>query len=299
AESHFLRSRHGPPGPHDHHHAAARAGLRGAHRGARGGRRRSGHHHAVRGRHGALPALRLRQARPACHGRPRGGAARGARAALDDRAPVHPGRPAQAADRRRRHPHAQRLRDRPLAQALDGLRDDRDHADADAGRARGRHGPRADPHQESRRGRYDAGGLLRHHRRLHRPVRLPVRRRALLRRRRQPELPRALPGLDVRLRRVLLPDAGAVALPGVLGRPRCGDHHGAPERAGLGALQDLRGHGPHPPARPAGQRRARRLLHLPARRGTRDRLAVRHAPADGEADRGAAAAREPAPGHRL
>ena len=51
-----------------------------------------------------------------------------------------------------------------------------------------------------------------------------------------------------------------------------------------------------PRARPPGDVRAERVLHLPARRGQGDRQPVRDAPADGEADRGAGAPRAPAPG---
>ena len=74
--------------------------------------------------------------------------------------------------------------------------------------------------------------LLRHDRRLHRPVRLLLRRR-LERRRRQPGLHGPVPRLDGRLRRLVLPHAGAVALPRVRGRPRRGADHRPPERAGL------------------------------------------------------------------
>ena len=67
-----------------------------------------------------------------------------------------------------------------------------------------------------------------------------------------------------RLRGLLLPAPGAVALPRVLRRPRGGNHHGPPERARLGAAEDLGEDGAHPPAGPPGLLRARRLLHLPA-----------------------------------
>ena len=164
------------------------------------------------------------------------------------------------------------------------------------GRARGRHGARAHARRQPRRGGDDAGRLLRHARRLHRPVRLPVRRRRLVRRRRrQPELPRAAARLARGLRRLVPADAGAVALPRVRGRPRRGDHHRPPERARLGAAEDLRRHAPDPAEGPARGRRAAGVLHLPRREG-QGRRPVRHAPADGEADRGAAAARDAAPG---
>ena len=48
-----------------------------------------------------------------------------------------------------------------------------------------------------------------------------------------------------------------------------------------------------------GVERAERVLHLPARREGLDLRPVRHAPADGEADRGAAAARGAASGSRV
>ena len=91
------------------------ARLRGADRRAvrRGAERDHDPHHRRRPVRAAV--LRLGQARAARHGRPGGLAAGGARAARDDRAPLHPGRPAQAEDRRRRHVDAQRLRDGALA----------------------------------------------------------------------------------------------------------------------------------------------------------------------------------------
>ena len=69
--------------------------------------------------------------------------------------------------------------------------------------------------------------VLRDDRRLHRPVRLPLRRRPR-RRRRQPERDGAVPRLDRRLRRLVLPHAGAVALPRVRRRPRRRADHGRP-----------------------------------------------------------------------
>ena len=155
----------------------------------------------------------------------------GARAARDDRAPVHPGRPAQAEGRGRRHAHAERLRARPLAQVGDGLRDHGDHGAAQPRRARGRDGPRADARRQPRRDGDDARRLLRHDRRLRRAVRLPVRRRPR-RRRRQPERDGALPRLDRRLRDLVPADAGALALPRVRRRPRRrADHRAARARS--------------------------------------------------------------------
>ena len=61
-----------------------------------------------------------------------------------------------------------------------------------------------------------------------------------LRRRRRPELHRAAPGLDGRLRGLVHPHAGALALPRVRGRPRRGADHRPAERARQRAVQDLR-----------------------------------------------------------
>ena len=51
---------------------------------------------------------------------------------------------------------AQRVRDGPLAEGRDRLRDDGHHGAALPRRARGRHGPRADPRRQPRRGDHDA-----------------------------------------------------------------------------------------------------------------------------------------------
>ena len=178
----------------------------------------------------ARPAvLHLRQARAAGDGRPRGLPAGGARAARDDRPPVRAGRPAQAEGRRHALLDAQRVRHGALPEELDRLRDDRDHGAAVARRARGRHGPRAHPRGQPRRGDHDARGLLRLAGLVHRAVRLLLRRRR--RRRRGPRLPGRHPRRARGLRRVVLPHAGAVALPRVRRRPRRGAHHRAPERA--------------------------------------------------------------------
>ena len=135
------------------------------------------HDPAHRRRARGAAVLHLRQARAARDGRPRGHAAGGARAARDDRAPLHPGRPAQAEDRGRLHRHAQRLRDRQVAEERDGLRDDRDHEAALARRARGRHGARARARQEPRRDDHDDRLVLRLGRRDDPAVRLLLRRR--------------------------------------------------------------------------------------------------------------------------
>jgi Zn-dependent protease with chaperone function len=80
-------------------------------------------------------------------------------------------------------------------------------------------------------------------------------------------------------------DRGAAMITGA--RARC-----------LGAREDLGRHAADPGQGHARPGRARRLLHLPPGRGQEARLAVLDAPADGEADRGARAPREPAAGHR-
>ena len=74
----------------------------------------------------------------------------------------------------------------------------------------------------------------------------------------------AVPRLARRLRDLVLPHAGPLALPRVRGRPRRGADHGPPERARLGAREDLRRHAADPAAGPAHGRRAAGLLHLPA-----------------------------------
>ena len=69
-----------------------------------------------------------------------------------------------------------------------------------------------------------------------------------------PELHRALPRLDRRLHHLVLPDAGALALPRVRRRPRLRAHHRPPERARLGADEDLQRHGADPAEGPARRR---------------------------------------------
>ena len=63
---------------------------------------------------------------------------------------------------------------------------------------------------------------------------------------------------------LVLPHAGALALPRVRRRPRRRGHHRAPERARLGADADRQRHAPDPAAGPARVERAERLLLLPA-----------------------------------
>ena len=89
------------------------------------------------------------------------------------------------------------------------------------------------------------------------------------RRRRQPELHGAAARLARRLRRLVPAHADALALPRVRGRPRRGDHHRPPERARLGAAEDLQRHAPDPAEGPARGRRAAGVLHLPGRAGAR------------------------------
>src|SRR5215207_1494661 len=297
ASTHLLRQGHRAPAPDDLDHVPARPRLRGPdRRAARCGRER-GHRGPDRGRLCAVPAVRLRQARAARDGSARGHAGRGAGAARDDRPPVRAGRPAEADGRGGRHAHAERLRARARAQVGHRLRDDRHHGPPLAGRARGRDGARAHARRQPRRARDDARLVLRDHRRLHRPVRLLLRRRR--RRRRQPQLHDPVPRLDRRLHRLVLPHAGALALPRVRRRPWRGADHRPPQRARLGADADLERHAADPAAGPARDPGARGVLHLPARRRQVDRRDLRDAPADGEADRGAPAPGDAAAGHRL
>ena len=93
------------------------------------------------------------------------------------------------------------------------------------------------------------------------------------------------PRLAGRLRDLVLPHAGAVALPRVRRRPRRGGHHRPPERAVLGAVEDQRDDGAHPADRPARPRRDERVLHLPRRREEVGLQPLLDAPADGEAHR--------------
>ena len=132
--------------------------LRG--RAVRGGRER-GDHAGGRRRARARAALPLGQAGAGGDGRQGGHPRAGPRPARDDRAPVHPGRPAQAQDRGGRHADAQRLRDGALAQEGHGLRHHRDHEHALPRRARGRHGARARAREEPRRADHDHRQLLR------------------------------------------------------------------------------------------------------------------------------------------
>ena len=185
-------------------------------------------------------------------------------------------------------PDAQRLRHGPLEEGRGGVRDDGHPRAALPRRARGRHGPRADPHRQPRRGGHDAGRLLRLARLDDRAVRLLLRRQR--RRRRRPRDLRDHPRLARRLRDLVLPHAGALALPRVRRRPRRGGHHRPPERAVLGAAEDQRHDGAHPADRPARPRRDERVLHRPRRREELGLQPVLDAPADGEAHRGALSA---------
>ena len=84
-----------------------------------------------------------------------------------------------------------------------------------------------------------------------------------------PSFDGADPRLARRLRHLVLPHAGALALPRVRRRPRRRDDHRPPERARLRADADLQRHGPDPAAGPARVERAERVLLLPARRRSR------------------------------
>ena len=128
-------------------------------------------HHRAR----VLPVLHLRQAR--AQGRRREGRQpRGrARAARHGRAPVRDGRPAEAEGRDHGHPGAERVRDRPLAEARRRLRHHRPLGAPRAERGRGRSRPRAVAHREPRRADHDRRELLRDARGAADPLR-PLRR---------------------------------------------------------------------------------------------------------------------------
>ena len=84
-----------------------------------------------------------------------------------------------------------------------------------------------------------------------------------------------------RLHRLVLPDARPLALPRVLGRPRRGARHRPPQRALLGAHEDLGHDGAGAPAGPAPAGRDERLLHRAHRRQGLAQDALLDAPADG------------------
>src|SRR5690606_27914884 len=112
-----------------------------------------------------------------------------------------------------------------------------------------------------------------------------------------PRLPGRAARLDARLRGVVLPDAGAVALPRVRGRPRRGGPHRPPERAGLGTAEDLRPDAAGAAEGPARRPGDERVLHHPREREELARQPVLDASAGRAAHRAPAAPRAAAPGH--
>ena len=159
---HLLRPRHRAPGPDAAHDVPARRRLRRAHR------RRSSppapRDHACSS--SRRTARRCSSSPPtssrcAPMGAQEVSPQEAPRAARHDRAPLRPGRPAQAEDRNRRHPMPNAFAHGPLEEGRDRLRDDGHHGAALPGRAGGRHGPRADARRQPRRGDHDAGELLR------------------------------------------------------------------------------------------------------------------------------------------
>ena len=68
-------------------------------------------------------------------------------------------------------------------------------------------------------------------------------------------------------------------------RPRRGARHRPPERAGLGAAQDLLGHGQAAPAGPARRQRAERVLHRLAEEGRSPGLFSTHPPMEQRIER--------------
>ena len=222
----------------------------------------------------------------------------GARAARDDRAPVRPGRPAQAAGRvmqTARCPTRSRWAARrrtPTVCATTGIMDLLSPAELEGVMAH-----ELTPRRQPRRDDHDARELLR---------------------RRSPSMivqfgfffgggfgggttttttaRRSSWSSSSRCSstRLVLPDAGALALPRVRGRPRLGDHHRPPERAGLGAAEDQRRRWSASPSRTCARHAEHeRLLHLPAAAQEVARQPVLDAPAAREAHRGACSGSRP------
>ena len=157
---------------------------------------------------------------------------------------------------------AERLRDGQIAQEHDRVRHAGHHRRAQPGRARRRDGARAHARDQPRRDGDDAGQLLRDAGLDDRPVRLLLRRRLRERRRGAGHHGRRA-RVGRRVRDLLPAAAGALALPRVRRRPRLGDPHGPPQRAGLGPDQDQRRDRAGPQRRPAPGRGHERLLHHP------------------------------------
>jgi heat shock protein HtpX len=165
------------------------------------------------------------------------------RAPRHDRAPVRPGRPAQAADLHRQQRDAQRLRPGPVEEGRGGVRDDGHPRAALPAELEGvmahelTHIANRDVMVMTLAAFFaslasmivqfgfffggsdddDNGPDLRHH-----------------------------PRLARRLRDLVLPHAGALALPRVRRRPRGRRDHRPPERAVLGAAEDQRHDAAHP-----------------------------------------------------
>ena len=118
-----------------------------------------------RPRHRLVPVVQLRLAGPQGDAGQDGDAGGGARAARRHRPALRPRRHAQAPRGDRLHRHAQRVRHRPVAEPLGGLRDDRHPRPAHRRGGRGRARPRALPRRPPRRAGDDAGRVGRHRRR--------------------------------------------------------------------------------------------------------------------------------------
>ena len=165
------------------------------------------------------------------------------------------------------------------------------------GRARRRDRPRAHARDQPRRDGDDAGQLLRDAGGADHPVRASssaAASAAAARATRRRTIVIVIARLGARLRDLVPAAARALALPRVRRRPRLGDPHRPPERAGLGADQDQRHDRAGPQRRPAPRRRHERLLHRP---GAHEAVAdepVRRPPAARAAPGRAAAARVPA-----
>ena len=150
-----------------------------------------------------------------------------------------------------------------------------------------------DARRQPRRAGDDARRLLRHDRRVHRPVRLPLRRRhgddddnpsvagrSSSSRSSSTSISFLLMQALSRYREFAA-DRGAALITG------------RPSALASALHEDLERHGPHPAARPARARSELSAFYIfPPGAKKRDRRPVRDAPADGEADRGAPAPRE-------